>query len=852
MRMLLFGTMLWAGTLPAAAESRAVGLPPDPPTECSPDTTSATRTLDTLPLALLTYLESIQESLFAQAFLIRHLAANEDPNHWLAVCARGFLNAELTDVSALRGRRSSLRPDLILQELRVAEEARLTYERRLGERRAGLLSAVEGVRRALDSAAPDESGLQGEAEYLSATKQTLCESRAGALCASLPEVDSLLTALIAEVRLIRHTEAQLRQLREERAQLDEVATRLDTTISRLAADLAALDTLASAELDSVRARLQGERTRRDEILRQVEGLEGGINQAVETLSTLRSASPGRREALDVALDTLRVAAEAVDPDADDWAGPPRQERWRLQAEHGAPPPGAPVVHVAAAPSQDVLMGLTDFVISRAKEELVLLFLERMFRTDDRLVRAAFPTTFALVERVSDGERPSALAIGRIPLSVWRATLTHDYRRLPRTLLATTATELCSTQECRDGVEPLTVAAEVGYRIIDGEQAFRVLSTAREWRPRLRNDAMETSVRMLELLATAYRVQGWTGSALHRHAHPYLLSARSMTGSDAQQQTKAFLRLLVTDATPPDGSLGAGLEEARMLAALQGVLRSLDALAGLLSPEGAESVRTGTAVKGALAALVSSLQVAEVLSGTADRSEELATLAERWRQTAGAIEAFAAHDYGLAMAQTTVLLMTVRQDERLPTAFHTVAGLAVGLAEAQDGAQVRAAFEAAAAPVGGWRNKRVGESRRPTVSAYPGATYGREWLVPGYGNESITFGAALPIGLEVQTPRGLAPAWSLGLLLQVIDLGSLVNYRISDDEDVEPQPNVSVPQVFAPGLYVVLGLGNTPLSLLAGGQFNPELRTLRDLNDSGIGSAFQLRVALGVDVVLLNF
>ena len=297
------------------------------------------------------------------------------------------------------------------------------------------------------------------------------------------------------------------------------------------------------------------------------------------------------------------------------------------------------------------------------------------------------------------------------------------------------------------------------------------------------------------------------------------------------------------------------------------MRRVEALWALLSARNDVPVQLVTVVRASLATTTTGLDLAQALSGESATGgwDEIAT---RWEAMGEAVESMANRDYGLAMAQTTALIGSVAPGA-LPRKALVLTGLAVNLTEAGDGEQVQAAFEAAASPVGGWQAKRFRESGAFSLTAYPGFSGGYERLTNGSaeGDAAGAVGTSLPIGLEFQLlPRsseltkrsGCVLFCSVGLFVPLIDVGALLTYRLDNSPTIDSEPNVSLRQVFAPGLYVSLGVGRSPLALLVGGQFMPSLREVAArgadgaAGEGGTANAFRIGGAIVLDLVLFEF
>lgn len=155
-------------------------------------------------------------------------------------------------------------------------------------------------------------------------------------------------------------------------------------------------------------------------------------------------------------------------------------------------------------------------------------------------------------------------------------------------------------------------------------------------------------------------------------------------------------------------------------------------------------------------------------------------------------------------------------------FRRHQALIAAIASAEKPEDVQAALEAAASPVGSYREYR----RR----AWPGFLAGIIGI--GGGIEALTGRADdggyvsmfLPVGIETGIPIGKTS--SFNIMLSLVDLGALTGIRpdgSSDDGadgDVKKTPENDFTTVFAPGLVFSLGLWDSPLTISFGGQYSP--------------------------------
>lgn len=177
--------------------------------------------------------------------------------------------------------------------------------------------------------------------------------------------------------------------------------------------------------------------------------------------------------------------------------------------------------------------------------------------------------------------------------------------------------------------------------------------------------------------------------------------------------------------------------------------------------------------------------------------------------------------------------------------------------AEDVAQV---LEAAALPVGSYRIKRE-SSISVGLNAYAGFTplsFEKSTAEDAVNKDfGYTVSFTAPVGLAIS--RG----WrgnSATAFIQVIDVGGLVSYRLSGGDTGFPE--FEVENVVAPGLYLIIGFQNTPLSLGLGAQHGPELRKIEQVETmegdtqpqivKTSASAWRFGVTLTVDIPIFNF
>jgi hypothetical protein len=179
----------------------------------------------------------------------------------------------------------------------------------------------------------------------------------------------------------------------------------------------------------------------------------------------------------------------------------------------------------------------------------------------------------------------------------------------------------------------------------------------------------------------------------------------------------------------------------------------------------------------------------------------------------------------------------------------VAPVIADIAIAKSSDEVAAALENAAEPLGSWRMRR--KSPVWGLSARLGGGGALEWARPAAGEDyrrAWSVGVYAPVGLDASLPLHFN-SLVLGGMLQVIDLGSLASARLEQDStgpsSIKTEPKVGVIEVFAPGVNVFLGLGNSPFVLSVGASWVPALR--QPVSGGDAVSAYRITTNLSVDI-----
>lgn len=219
-----------------------------------------------------------------------------------------------------------------------------------------------------------------------------------------------------------------------------------------------------------------------------------------------------------------------------------------------------------------------------------------------------------------------------------------------------------------------------------------------------------------------------------------------------------------------------------------------------------------------------------------------------------VDSLRRQEYGAAFARFSLAASRLSPEQKMPTWYSKWVPFLADLATAKDSETMEGVLRSAAAPVGSYKIKRGKPTSKSSfhamLNAYVGVSSGAEALLNN-GKTRGHIGPTASIGVEGSW--GKPKDWSVSLYLPILDLGSLVDYRLGSDDDVESAPTLGFAQVLSPGLFFVVGVPKAPVAFAFGGQIAPELRkSIASTGDVERFSVVQLGAFLAVDIPLLIF
>lgn len=510
----------------------------------------------------------------------------------------------------------------------------------------------------------------------------------------------------------------------------------------------------------------------------------------------------------------------------------------------------------------IVGGIAKFLVDRASAEIQLAFVDRLRDTAcDALRRPIFESTCNALGQAE-------VVLHASLMRELRAAAEQDLRRLPRSTPLAVITRPAFAEELgrpglgadmnrrQDYILTVYLLGTVLEQLADGAEPLEALSAALNRDRGVLAGSNGVSLFVAALSRNAETVSLPVSAGLHRLAlvsrmlpdtnvdgrpeWPATREAREDFIKTVAVNAHAWLpELGITTTSRRDNAVAAAatlakqVEETRERATtIRKRLATLDADDTTALPDIAVLVDDGLALAEGWAAVIEGLQPRD--SAIVHTIRELRVVAKGITQ-----REYAQASVGLyALANRSGALGFA-----IPEGTTQAVSFISASAQAESSDEFAKTLESFAAPVRSYRTKRASKGIYFVVNGYLGAGGGSE---NANGGRSRYIGVAAPVGLEFGWGNRGKDQWSIGLMGQLIDVGTLASYRLeASEEDLESEPDVGFAQVFSPGGYVVLGIPHVPLTLGFGGNVAPRLRKVSETNERR--NASRLGFILGVDI-----
>jgi hypothetical protein len=221
------------------------------------------------------------------------------------------------------------------------------------------------------------------------------------------------------------------------------------------------------------------------------------------------------------------------------------------------------------------------------------------------------------------------------------------------------------------------------------------------------------------------------------------------------------------------------------------------------------------------------------------------------------------------------VVIAKQDIKSTEILHKIArygSLAAAVATAKNSDEVETVIVSFALPAGSSRIKRE-TPFNISLNAYCGLFLGYEQIKGidppwtwGY-QKFNSFGVAAPVGIAISRGHSVFffgtgetgwtkdkygwAGWSSSVFVSLIDIGALAAFRFTDDS-TKNAPTILLQDIISPGLFLSLGIPQTPLSINIGWQIGPILRNVTAKTTEYKNNYTRISISVCVDIPILNF
>ena len=195
----------------------------------------------------------------------------------------------------------------------------------------------------------------------------------------------------------------------------------------------------------------------------------------------------------------------------------------------------------------------------------------------------------------------------------------------------------------------------------------------------------------------------------------------------------------------------------------------------------------------------------------------------------------------------------RQNKRIKSGILMYGSFMANVVGAQTPGQVKAAIHAVALPAGGSSLKRNSKFN-VSVNSYLGAGFHFEKLnADNISNPwAPSYGLSVPIGVAASWGSLLKKSkWSCSIFVPILDIGAVTSYRIDQQAQETPFPDLSLKNFIAPGGYFMVNFPKSPFTVGAGIQFGPQARKITEGMVEKRSGAFRAGIIATFDLPFFN-
>ena len=550
---------------------------------------------------------------------------------------------------------------------------------------------------------------------------------------------------------------------------------------------------------------------------------------------------------------------------------------------------------------EIIYGIVDFTISRAKEQMVEVYLSKWYNTlkDDEITRELLPQTLGVLNAFNTTESLNLAQYG----DKWKAAFQEDLRNFPVKLqneefIDALLTRVNVSEPSKSEVKAtITGGSKLVYDLYLKKHLVNILSDMSAGYVAETTPKYEVFKRLTVLSDILLKA----GGTMNNNDTYVSTNLEDINRMDLASW-KIFVKLLCIRNLDGINYVSSGRSD-ELLAQLL-----LDPNTNKFSALYRQTLNTVITYQKAVNN-VANVQANELNFEESRKLFELsfqltdqvisyiplvikdATVAQTIKDTHAKIkqyysalseigEGIANRRYGAVVDGTAGIIRMIdinKQQETLLSNLQIYGSFMVNIINAKDSEQVKAALDELI-PRNLYKLKNT-HNFNISLSAFPGVLAGAERIYkfkenpdgtpqtdqPKVSSWAFTPAVYLPIGIDLSFGKKRNEKFdnqgknvnekkfiSTNFFFQIVDLGAALNYRITaNDSDEESAPNVTFKQMLSPGIAIMRHFTNSSLVIGASANYTPSLRTINQSGNEFQSNAFRVGLFIAVDVTFLN-
>lgn len=537
---------------------------------------------------------------------------------------------------------------------------------------------------------------------------------------------------------------------------------------------------------------------------------------------------------------------------------------------------------------DLIRQITDFAIKRAKEEMVEVYLKKWYEAINRdsIVHPLVPQTLNIFQAFIDDHSVRLATYGE----KWKAAFQEDLRNIPVVLQDDQYVGLVLAKA---GFKNMSDRREVAMMISGGDELVynlylkkHLVTVLEAMAGQYLSDPPPREMPIFSRMVIASSIVLEICGSIEKDNQTYSMveseDIRKMTSDDLDV---LFRLIYVRHQHALEVSLGSEMSEFFRRATIdqtdpfiihiKETLSILSAYQKLISSSSNSQTKVNLNFEEARQLFSLTFQLLENIAGfdTTGKLHRACELIRPYFQFASELgEGISTQQYGKVL-DGLIGMMTLVNDssgsgDEVKKEFRTTmarvqktGSFMVNILSAKNSDEVESSLDELI-PRGQYQLKNT-SAFSVSLSAYPGIIGGTEQIKvyetdlagaaktgqPRQPDWKGSVAAYLPIGLDLSfgDARHTKHFGSWNFFVQAIDLGAVLNYRLTSDSAQSTTPYISFRQLFSPGLSLMRHFNNSPLVFGLAFTYTPNLRSVKQQETLYQPSALRIAAFLSVDV-----